>query len=273
MSSHPQRVLITGVYGLVGNVVYRRLIDSPAVYDVFGLVRRRQPSDRLPADHLCPVPDDHLLVANLTDMPAVQRAAQGMDVIVHMAADPNGGAAWQSVLENNIIGSYNVFEAGRLAGVKRIIYASTMQVVHGYGKEEPYASLMRGDFANTPPGSFAPVSHLQPPRPLNLYASSKVFGEALAHTYAHSHGLSCICLRIGWVADPEPPNDRSIAAHWCSQRDIAQLVQRCIDAPAGLRFDIFHGLSQSVYNMADIQHARDVLGYAPQDEIKNADKR
>jgi len=52
---------------------------------------------------------------------------------------------------------------------------------------------------------------------------------------------------------------------WCSQRDIVQLVERCVNAPASLRFDVFFGQSNNLYNLVDIQHAKDVLGYAPLD--------
>ncbi|MEP7358514.1 MAG: NAD(P)-dependent oxidoreductase, partial [Anaerolineales bacterium] len=100
-------------------------------------------------------------------------------------------------------------------------------------------------------------------------ACSKVFGEALAHMYAYTHGLSCLCLRIGWVvADDRPPGPRAQLL-WCSQRDIVQIIERCLSAPAALRFDIFFGQSANRYNLVDIQHARDVLGYLPQDRAED----
>ncbi len=267
MSAVAKRVLITGVYGLVGNVIYRHLCQFPSRYTVYGLSRRAAASARLPQPHLRPVPAERLVIADVADMAALQTAVQGMDTVVHMAANPNGDAEWDSLLQNNIIGSYNVFEACRRAGVRRVVYASTIQVALGYGKDEPYASLLRDDVGSEPPQGFKPVTHLQPTRPLNLYAASKVFGEALAHTYAYSHGLSCICLRIGGVADPEPPDFPGVRALWCSQRDIAQIARLCIDAPDSVRFDVFHCLSRSPSNLADIQHARDVLGYEPQDAM------
>lgn len=263
-----KRVLITGAYGLIGNTVYRTLIKFPDAYDVYGLARRQHPSDRLPASDLCAIPDDRLFVAGLSDVSALQKAVQGMDVVVHMAANPNAEAEWESVLNDNIIGTYNVFEASRQAGVKRIVSASSMQVIHGYSLDEPYASLSRGDFTRFPPDGFARLTTTQPTRPMNLYGASKVWGEALAYLYAYAHGLSCICLRIAWVLAEEPPPDADARVHWCSRRDVAQLVQRSIDAPDSLRFDVFFGLSDSDYNIGDIQHARDVLGYQPQDGVR-----
>ncbi|HEX5690215.1 MAG TPA: NAD(P)-dependent oxidoreductase, partial [Roseiflexaceae bacterium] len=194
-------------------------------------------------------------------------AVDGMQTVIHMAADPSGQSGWESVLRNNIVGAQNVFEACRLAGVERVIYASTNQAVFGYRAEEPYASLFAGRFdqIDLP---FAPIDHTRPTRPLNHYAASKVFGEALAHLYAHAHGLSCICLRIGWVtAEDRPPNPLGRIL-WCSQRDIVQLVERCVEAPASLRFDVFFGQSNNRYNLVDIGHAREVLGYAPEDDAE-----
>src|SRR4051812_28974407 len=125
--SRVKKVLITGAYGLIGNLVYAHLAAQPEAYDVYGMVRRAQPSARVATDHFCRIPAEKLRLADLTDFAAVQRAVEGMDLIVHMAADPEGHDGWESVLNNNIIGAQHMFEASRLAGVKRIIYASTNQ--------------------------------------------------------------------------------------------------------------------------------------------------
>jgi uronate dehydrogenase len=77
-------------------------------------------------------------------------------------------------------------------------------------------------------------------------------------------------LRIGWVNDEDRPHSYGWArAGWCSKRDIVQLVEKCIQAPPTLRYDIFYGLSEGAYNWNDIQHAKDVLGYAPQDDAED----
>lgn len=263
----PTKVLVTGVYGLIGNAVYKRLLQAPEKYDVYGMARRQQPSARLPGDEMALVLDSNLFVANLDDFAAVQKAVQDIDCVVHLAANPNGDASWDSVLNDNIIGSHNLFEACRLAGVRRLIYASTMQVIFGYALDEPFKSLFHGHYDAVKPEDIPRITHLQPTRPMNDYAASKVWGEGMAHMYAYRHNMSCIVLRIGWVDADEPVQHPSARCQWCSRRDIAQLVQCCIDAPDGLRFDIFFGLSNNPYNVADVQHARDVLGYAPQDGI------
>jgi nucleoside-diphosphate-sugar epimerase len=235
------RVLITGAYGLIGNLVYARLAAQPEAYEAYGLVRNTQPSRRAASINFCEVPAERLRQVDVTDLAAVQRAVEGMEVVVHLAADPDGKAGWESVLNNNIVGARNVFEACRLARVRRVIYASTNQVVFGFGADEPYQSLLANRLDADSLEAFRAIDHTWPARPLNDYACSKVFGEALAHMYAYAHGLSCICLRIGWVVpDDRVPNTRARSL-WCSQRDIVQLVERCINAPDSLRFDIFFG--------------------------------
>lgn len=258
-----KRVLVTGAYGLIGNSVYAHLANQPERYEPFGMVRRARPSTRIEGGDFLPIPPEHLAVVDLGDLDGLCRAAAGIDVIVHMAADPDGRAGWQSVLASNIIGAHNLFEAARAAGVKRVIYASTNQVVFGYRAEEPYRALLEG--GGPADRRAAPIRHDQPTRPLNDYACSKVYGEALAHMYAQVHGMSCIALRIGWVtADDSVPN----RALWCSRRDIVQLVERCIEAPLTLRFDVFFGHSNNQHNLVDIAHAREVVGYSPLDSAE-----
>lgn len=268
-SSQKINVLITGANGLIGNLVYARLAMQPERYAPFGNARRRQTSDRVTDAIYTPIPDDRLRIADLTDFAGMQRAIEGMDVVVHMAADASGHSGYESVLNNNIIGSRNVFEASQLAGVKRVIFASTNQVVFGYRDTEPYKFLFALRFDEVDPKLIKPITHDQPTRPLNDYAASKVYGEALAHMYAQVHGMSCIALRIGWVThDDELPHPAGRFL-WCSKRDIVQLVMKSIEAPASLRFDVFFGQSNNPYNLVDIEHPRRVLGYEPQDNIED----
>jgi nucleoside-diphosphate-sugar epimerase len=260
-----KKVLITGAYGLVGNVAYRWLTAAPDRYEVYGLVRRRAASARLPDADLRPIPDARLRVADLTDFAAVQKAVSGMDVVVHLAATPDPSGPWESIHANNVMGSYHVFEACRLAGVARVVYASTVMVIFGYDSEEPYRSLLAGRFEAVPLPDLRPIRPDQSTRPRELYAVSKVWGEGLAYMYARTHGLSCLALRIGWVLAADRVPARWGESVYCSQRDIAQIIERCVAAPASLRFGVFFGLSDNRYNLADISNARELLGYAPQD--------
>jgi len=185
-----------------------------------------------------------------------------------MAANPAPDAPWEAILNSNMIGGYNAFEACRLEGVPRIIYASSIMATWGYQLDEPYKSIKEGRFEDVPK-DFHIVKNTDPVRPTEPYSASKVWGEALARTYADAHGLSCLCMRIGWVNAEDTPGNLSSGAFWCSQRDIVQLAERCVNAPEDLKFDIFYGLSDCAYRWADIDHGREVLGYAPQDRAED----
>ena len=260
----PKKVMITGVYGLIAGATYKHMAQLPDRYDVYGLARRRQDSDRVADGDGVDVPEDKFVLSDLSDLDEVTKAFEGMDVVVHLAADPSGQNGWESVLNSNIIGAYNAFEACRLAGVKRIVYASSIQASSGYRKEEPYATYIKGEYSGEPPI----VTNTMPTRPTNSYASSKVWGEGLARTYADGHGLSCLCLRIGWVVKEDRPLRRGEDI-WCSQRDIVAVTEGCVNAPDDVMFDIFYGMSDNKYCWVDIDHAREVLGYVPQDRAED----
>ena len=263
----PKKVLVTGATGLIGNATYNRLCGFPEHYEVYGLDQSRQLSDRVPNHWVFNIPDNRFFQCDLLDMQGISRAVQGMDAVVHLAADP-AGRGWESLLHNNIIGAYNVFEASRLAGVKRLIAASTIQVSTGNMQEAPYRAIIEGRHQEVP-ADFPKVRGPDLPQPRNLYAASKVWSESLAQVYAYSHGMSCLCVRPGWVvAEDRPPNPGS--AHlWCSQRDMAQLIQRCIDAPADLRFAIYYGMSDNQWRWVDLEAARQQVGYLPLDRAED----
>ena len=106
-----------------------------------------------------------------------------------------------------------------------------------------------------------------PAEPRGIYAASKMWLESLARAYAHTHDMSCICVRIGQVERdrPRPPQGADI---YVSQRDIVQLIEKSIDAPENVRFDIFYGMSDNDYRWVDIEHARDVIGFVPLDRAE-----
>lgn len=259
-----KNVLVTGVYGLIGSAVYKHLVGQPDLYGAYGVARRRHPSVWVPTDWDVEVPVDRFRESDLSSLEQVTKAVEGMDVVVHMAAEPRPSAGFERILASNIIGTYNVFEACRLAGVRRVVYASTIMVSFGYLDVEPYKAITEGRYADVPV-PWPMVTHLLPPCPRDIYASSKVYGESLAQTYAYRHGLSCLCLRIGSIHGQDRPVDPNNQAIWCSHRDIVQLVERCINAPDSLRFDTFYGVSDNYWGWVDIEHARQVVGYAPQD--------
>ena len=257
------KILITGVYGLIAWAAYKKLSVREDLV-VHGLARRKTPSERVSEAETIVIPDDRLHVADLTDYEGVRAAVEGVDVVVQMAADPRPSAPWEAILNSNMIGAYHVFEASRDAGVKRIVYASSIMTNWGYWDQPPYEAIREGRFEEVP-DPIPIITHTDPPRPTEPYSASKVWGEALARTYSDVHGVSCLCLRIGWVNKEDAPYNPKVAPVWCSQWDIVQLIERCVDAPDDVRFDILYGISNNPYCWVDVARGKEVVGYEPQD--------
>jgi nucleoside-diphosphate-sugar epimerase len=264
---YPKKVLITGVTGLIGYATYTRLRRQPERYELYGLDLSRQLSDRVPEHWTNDIPEDRFFQCDLLDAAGLSRAAQGMEAVVHLAADP-AGRGWESLLHNNIIGAYNVFEACRQAGVRRIVAASTIQVSTGNMEMEPYKAIIEGRYQDVP-ADFPKVKGLDLPRPRNLYAASKMWSESLAQVYAYSHGMSCLCVRPGWVVDQDRSPRQDSDHLWCSQADMAQLIQCCVDAPEDLRFGIYYGMSDNQWRWVDLEDARQQVGYQPVDRAED----
>lgn len=262
-----KRVLITGISGLVGSAVYQHLSKRPERYELYGLDRCRDLSERVFDDRSIDLPNHRYHVCDIADLDSVRRVVEGMDVVVHMAADPSG-RSWESLRDNNLIGAYHIFEASREAGVGRVVAASTIQVSTGDCEHEPYKSIVEGRSEDVP-GQMSPVSVETPGQPRNLYAASKVWAESLARVYGHSHGLSSLCIRIGWVTGEDHPRNGR-ADLWCSQRDIAELIRCCIDADPTLRFGIYYGMSDNALRWVDIESAQREVGYRPLDSAEDS---
>jgi nucleoside-diphosphate-sugar epimerase len=171
------------------------------------------------------------------------------------------------MLRDNVVGTYNVFEAARRAGVKRVIYASSGATVSGIERDEPYAALTAGHYDEV--AEWPMLTHESPMRPNGLYGCSKIWGEALARHFADTTSVSMICLRIGHVSAEDRPVKAREFSVWCSRRDIAQMVERCLAAPDRLRFDVFFVTSDNKWGYRDIEHARAVVGFIPEDRAED----
>ncbi len=260
----PTKILITGVQGLIAGAVLAELRRDSARYEMYGVDRRPEPWDYEERVAGRALPQDRFRIADLSDPHAVRRAVEGMDVVLHFGAASRPEADWHDVLSSNIVGTYNVFEASRECGVKRVIYASSTMVCWGYLLDEPYRAIRERRFDDLP-AALPMLTKTSPPRPSDTYASSKLWGEALGRVYADVHGLSVICLRFGWVNERDLPWKPDLASVWCSKRDAVQMIRKSIEVTNDVRFDILFGVSANLHRWVDIDHARDVLGYAPQD--------
>lgn len=254
------KLLVTGLNGVVGQALWPGLKDR---YIVSALSRSG-------VDGL---PDDRVFRADVADIDSLRTAFEGVDVVLNLAAD--GGlsseagmdAGWPSMLQNNIIGTYNVLEVARQAGVKRVILASSGATANGYELEEPYKSLVAVDDVPVP-DSWEMINEFSEPKPISLYGVTKLFGEDLGRYYAATTPLSVINLRISSCGPVDEAKPGRAQANWSSHRDIQQLTVKCIEAPADLRFDIFWATSDNRKLFRDNAHAKEVLGYAPQDGVR-----
>jgi nucleoside-diphosphate-sugar epimerase len=245
-----ETVLITGMSGLIGGALRAHLQSH---YDLRAL--NRSPVEGVPWHQ-----------ADIADLDAIQPAFEGADAVVHLAALAHGRGTWDEMLRHNVTGTFNVFEAARRAGVKRVIFASSGATVTGYEREEPYASLVAGRYEGLT--SWPMLTHETPLRPASLYGVSKAYGEALARQYADEHGLSILSLRIGRVNAEDRPRSTRDFSVWLSQRDVVQILARAIDAPADLRSGTFFATSDNRWGYRDLTHARTVLGFVPEDHAE-----
>ena len=245
-----KKVLVTGMAGQIGGIVRKFLGDK---YELSGV-------DRVDMEEWPTV------VADLSDLDAIRPAFDGVDTVVHLGADPNARGEWESVLPNNLIGTRNVFEASRDAGVKRVIFASSNHVVGFYPlKQDPYKAVYDGRLSEV--RRPFPMLTSDALRPDGLYGVSKAFGESMGSYYHDQFGMSVICLRIGWVMTPDDPTFSAPSLSlWLSHRDAAQLIERSIDAPASVGYAVVYGMSKNSLRIWDIETARDTIGFEPQDD-------
>jgi uronate dehydrogenase len=230
-------LLITGAGGAIGATLRPALRDAAAhmrLHDLHPLFDSTQ--------------QEELMSGDLTVPGVAEAAMQDVDCVVHLAgiARETGGTS-REILDANVIGTQNVYEAARLAGVRRFIFASSNHVIGFY----------RADRA---------VGTEIPCRPSGHYGVSKVFGEAMGRLYADKYGLEVACLRIGAFRD-KPGNVRELGG-WISPRDMAQLVRRCVEAPP-FHFLVIYGVSANIRNKwGGDQAARNHVGYAPEDNAE-----
>lgn len=227
-----QRLLLTGAAGTLGRVLAEPLR---------ALCTELRRSDL--AAPLQALADPTALPCDLADAAAVMQLLQGVDAVVHLGGVSVEGP-WEPILQANIRGLHNLYEAARRQGVRRIVFASSNHVTGCYEQGR-----------RTHPA--------EPPRPDGNYGLSKLFGEGIASLYWDRYGIETVCLRIG-TATPEPPDRRGLAT-WLSLRDLAQLVRCSLTAP-GVGFLVAYGMSGNTRAWWDTADAWARLGYVPQDD-------
>lgn len=242
-----QKILVTGMSGLIGTAVRETLMEE---FELSALNRRSVEG----------VPTTR---ADLADLEAIRPAFENQDAVIHLAAVIHDGYGWDALLHTNIIGTRNVFEAAAAAGVKRVIFTSSGATVAGWEKAEPYSSLVTGELADL--SQVRLIDEFDATRPANIYGATKVWGEAIARHYADSQDLEVICLRIGFANEADRPENARQQSVWNSQRDVVEAIRLAIGLEMAGNFECFFIHSDNSRGYRNLDHARNVLGFRPQD--------
>lgn len=225
-----KRIAVTGAAGLVGTGLRKELLARGY---------RLQLLDRRPIEDMAE--GENAVELDITDQDRLAASLRGCDAVVHLAACTTD-APWPEQVKLSIEGCISLFEAARLEGVERVIYASSHHVV--------------GLHPRTPPLGDTAIL-----RPDSRYGVGKAFGESIGALYAFKYGLRVLNIRIGNVNTR--PIDRRRLGSWLSWRDLGQLAAIGIEHPE-LVYEIVYGISDSSGRNYDNRSAY-ALGYRPQD--------
>ena len=224
------RILMTGAAGALGQALREKLKVNCSVLRL---------SDRV--DFGIARSGEEIALADLADAPAVLAALKDVDAVIHFGGISVEGP-FEPILQANILGMHNLYEAARKQGVKRIVFASSNHVTGFYKQSET-------------------ITPQTAPRPDGNYGVSKAFGEDLSRFYFDRYAIETACIRIG-SSFPEP-KDRRMLASWLSYDDLHRLITACLTTPV-LGHSIIYGMSDNQHTWWSNESARHI-GYVPKD--------
>jgi uronate dehydrogenase len=251
-----QRVLVTGSAGRIGRAAVAAI--AARGHTVVGLDLNPTPG----------LPSAQSIAGSLLDADKLAAAMAGVDCLVHLGATPDDAVYPRpappddvdnfedELLPNNILGAYRVMEAARKAGVRKLILASSGQVIVGHRKAGHIPVLASASYA-----------------PRYLYACTKVFLEMLGLVYANHHGMKVIAVRLGWCPRNaaqvqelrDSPEDQDV---YLSQADAGRFFAAAVEAPLAAlpAFAPVYVTSRPAgRERYDLTPARDLVGYEPKD--------
>ena len=243
------KIGITGAEGTIGSVLRKGLSNK---YKIISFTLQTQDFESVQMD--------------LSNNNEIKGKFEGLDALIHLAADPRPEASWESVKKNNIEATFNVYNEVKNAGVKKIIFASTNHTQHGDTllstpetldlKKNKILSLEN----NTNPDS--------------LYAVSKLFGEDLGKYFSEQHKIKFIGLRIGWIVkgdDPTimcgTPSEDYLRSMYLSHRDCIQAFERALESSRD--FLIAYAISNKSTKVFDLKETSRTLNFYPEDDSEN----
>ena len=242
IADEPRTVLITGACGNIGRKLRAAWAD---VYDLVLIDRFAEDDDE----------DADVIVADLAVMDDDWITHfHGVDTVVHLAADPDAAADWEDLIGPNLDALANVFHAAALAGVERVVFASSNHVMGEYRRLDD-----------------EPITVDRDPLPDGPYGAAKLFGERLGRSLARAFDLTFIALRLGWIQEgsnrPETLPDDWSRKLWLSNTDLVRLFDCAVEAEIEDRsFVVVNGMSRNHGMRWDLSDAAELLGYLPVDD-------
>jgi uronate dehydrogenase len=226
--------------------------------------------------------DPRRIQADILDRPALARAMNGVDAVLHLAVATGHSGTFEDDVFNdvrfdvNVKGTYHVFEAARRLRVRRVVLVSSVMVTWGYGLLEPDKPI---------PGN-------APPIPVGTYAMTKMLAEGIARYYAadldqEGNALAAprrgsrrgqsedsratmevLTLRIAAPLDLADPELRSkpVRPQQVPLPDLAQAFRLALTVPLE-RHEVVTIVGESAQSLWDLEPARRVLGYQPQYDL------
>jgi uronate dehydrogenase len=234
-------------------------------------------ADGLSRDHevrgidIRPVDRPGAFVADLDDAVALPKQFEGVDAVIHLAAERRHGReiGWDILTPRNVTATANVYDAAKKAGVRRVVFASSMHVMGGYEEDEPYRSIAAGKYGDLNPSKVSLVTGDMPTRPDGRYAVSKIFGEQLSRYFAEWEGIESVVVRLGTVSEADRPgSDPRSFVSWFSKRDVVGFFRACVERP-GIQYEVVYGASANTWKIYDTPYGWKVLGFTPQDNAES----
>ena len=225
-----KKILVTGASGHLGGMLFNSL-SAIGYKNLLGTDLKKKNIRK----------NQRFILGNLKNFKTIVKMTNGVHAIVHFGAIPIEDTQ-QNILHNNIIGTYNLFEAARINKVKRIIFASSN---HAIGFHRRTTRL----------------NELSTQRPDSHYGLSKAFGEELSRFYADKFNIKSMCIRIGSCL--KTPEDRRHISTWISYADLTQLVNIGIKHKL-IHHEIVYGASRNKKSWWNNSRAYK-LGYRPKD--------